>query len=92
MEYYQAGVERLTSAFLTVGIVFQRGGWHITPRAHSHDGRISLDVAFVLASQMLHSDHVTTVRACRGVATMQALKQHYPGEVLAWQRGGMPTA
>ena len=82
-------VESLTSAFLTVGVVFQPGGWHITPRIQTRDGRRFLDAAFVLASQMFRSDFVTAVRLCRGVTIMPALEQHYSSDVSAWKRGGM---
>lgn len=55
------GAESLPASGLTIGIVLQQSGWHVTPRAHTHDGRRLLDVAFASASQIFLSDHVATI-------------------------------
>ena len=83
----QKEVEAPPRMFMTVGVVHSKGGWHIAPHTHKHEGRRFLDAALSLASQLLHLDLVTTVRACRGVASMPVLKLYVCGEVIAWCRG-----
>ena len=70
----------MSAPFVTVGVVFQQRGWHVTPRTRTFDGRMSLHVALVFASQVFHIDHVATIGACRGVISMPALKQYNPGK------------
>ena len=79
--------ENLSSSFVTVGVVFQSGGWHVTFRTRLHDGRRFLDAAFAFASQVFHLESVVTIRACRGVKIMPQLAQHEHGEVIVWMRG-----
>ena len=66
----------MSASSIAVGVVFQRFGWRESSRMHIYDGRGSPDVALVLAPQVLHSDYVVTVSACRGVVAMPALTQH----------------
>lgn len=56
----------LTASCVTVGVVFQQFGYHVTPRVATCDGRRSLDAALPLASQAFCIDHVVIVRACGG--------------------------
>ena len=81
-------VDYMSAPLLRVRVVFQQSGWHVTPRIDAHDGRRFLDVALVSAPQVLHRDHVATIRACRGVTIMRALGQHIWRVVIAWCRGG----
>ena len=78
--------------FMTVWVVHSKGGWHITPHTHKHEGRRFLDAALTLASQVLHLDLVATVRACRAVASMPALKLYVNEEGVAWCREGGSSA
>ena len=80
-------VETIFTSFITLGVVYQQFGWHVAPRIQSYDGRRSLGVAFVVASQVLRFDHVAIVGACGGVVTMQVLAQYDAGEVIVWCRG-----
>ena len=77
----------MSSSFVTVGVVFQANEWHLTFRTRSHDGGRFLDVAFAIASQVLHSGRVATVRACRGIRFMPKLSQYEHGGVIFWIRG-----
>ena len=64
-----------------------KGGWHFAPHTRKHEGRRFPDVALAVASQVLRLELVATARACRGVATLPALRPHVHGEVLAWRQG-----
>lgn len=82
-------VESLTASFVTVGVLFQLGaGWHLTPRPLTHDGRRPLEAALSLASTVFSLEHVSTVRACKGVVAMPVLSKYVGGEVIMWRRGG----
>ena len=84
-------VENLTSAFVTVGTVFQFGDWHLTPRSSHADGRKFLDVAFAIVANVFRFQHVVAVRACRGIASMPVVREqsgkYKDEEVLTWFRG-----
>lgn len=59
-------VEGFAASCITVGVVFQQVGWHIAPRSDADGGRKPLQAAFTLASQVLHLERVSNVRACNG--------------------------
>ena len=78
--------ENVSSSFVTVGVVSQSGGWHVTPRIRLHDGRRFLDAVVAFASQVFRTERVVSVRACRGIRIMLKLPQYEHGDVIVWIR------
>lgn len=66
---------------------FSCRGWHVTPRTRLYEGRRFLGVALSFASKVFRTDHIATLRACKGITIMFASSNYSNGEVLMWHRG-----